>query len=77
MEGYAVTGNYSTAQCLTTGGSDCPGPIEAGTFDEAVRKFMELVPNHGIEKNERNRYISDQAYQNRSSNWNIWAGGGR
>lgn len=34
---------------------------------------MEENPNHGIETNKRNRYISDEAYKNRRSNWSIWA----
>ncbi len=69
VEGYSATGEHSDAQLLT---KDI-GKIEANTFDEAIEKYMKLVPNHGINKETRNGYISDEAFKNRRSNWNIWA----
>ena len=41
--------------------------------DEAVKDYMSKHTNHGIEENGRNRYMSEDAYNNRRSNWNIWA----
>ena len=66
MEGYIATGESSGANLIGTG--------EGETFDDAVKDYMFNNPvDHGIAINERNRYISDEAYKNRRSNWNIWA----
>lgn len=67
VEGYAVTGSRGPARKLTE------QPIMAENFDDAVRQYMASNPDHGIEENGRGRYSSDEDYQNRSSNWNIWA----
>lgn len=67
MEGFAVTGQREDAQCLTK------EPIEAETFDDAVRQYMRDTPDHGIKENTRSQYPSEEGYQKRSSNWNIWA----
>jgi hypothetical protein len=65
MEGYAATCEHGTAQMIGKG--------FGSTFDEAVKDYMSKNPNHGIEENGKNRYISEDAYKNRRSNWNIWA----
>ncbi len=65
MEGYAATGESSGAQLIGDG--------EGNTFDEAVKDYMSKNPEHGIKPNERNGYISEEAYTHRRSNWNIWA----
>jgi len=65
MEGYAATGEYDGAQMIGTG--------FGRTFDEAVTDYMSKNPESGIEMNGRGRYVSELAYQNRRSNWNIWA----
>lgn len=65
MEGYAATGEHGTAQMIGKG--------LGKTFDEAVKDFMSKNPRRGIEENGRNRYMSEDAYKNRRSNWNIWA----
>lgn len=64
IEGYSATGEYGTANKIGNG--------IGITFDEAVKDYMSRKPKHGIEENERSRYISEQAYQNRRSNWRIW-----
>jgi len=65
VEGYAATGERGIAQMIGKGFGN--------TFDEAVEDYMSKNPKHGIEKNDKNRYMNEQAYQNRRSNWNIWA----
>lgn len=65
MEGYRATGESGTAQLIAI--------YEGESFDDAVMNYMEKTPNHGIAKNTRNGYISDKAYENRESNWNIWS----
>jgi hypothetical protein len=65
MEGYAAMGEHGTAQMIGKG--------FGSTFDEAVKDYMSKNPNHGIGENGKNRYISEDAYKNRRSNWNIWA----
>lgn len=65
MEGYIATGESGTAQMIGKG--------EGETFDDAVRDYMSKNPEHGIEENDKDRYINDDAYKNRRSNWNIWA----
>jgi hypothetical protein len=64
-EGYAATGERGAANKVGTG--------IGKTFDEAVKDYMSKHPNHGIEENGRNRYMSEEWYNNRKSNWNIWA----
>ena len=64
-EGYAASGESGTAQMVGKG--------LGSTFDEAVKDYMSKNPNHGIEENSRNRYITEDAYKNRRSNWSIWA----
>jgi len=65
MEGYRATGESSGAQMVGTG--------EGETFDDAVKDYMSKNPKHGIEENGKNRYRTEEAYENRKSNWNIWA----
>lgn len=65
MEGYSATGEHGPAQLIGKGFGN--------TFDEAVKDYMSKDPKHGISENERDRYTTEQAYQNRPSNWNIWA----
>lgn len=68
MEGYRATGESGVATIVGTG--------EGETFDEAVKDFMakdQNNKNHGVEENTRNRYRTQEAYDNRDSNWNIWA----
>jgi len=65
VEGYAATGERGCANMIGKGYGE--------TFDDAVRDYMAKNPNHGIEENGRNRYGSDEWYENRKSNWNIWA----
>lgn len=65
MEGYAATGEHGTATLVGKGTGE--------TFDEAVRDYMSKTPNHGIEEVTRNRYSSEENYNNRKSNWHIWA----
>ncbi len=65
MEGYAATGEQGTATLVGRGTGE--------TFDEAVRDYMSKTPNHGIEEVTRNRYSSEENYNNRKSNWHIWA----
>jgi hypothetical protein len=65
MEGYIATDEQGTAQMIGTGFGN--------TFDEAIQDYMSKNPKHGIQVNGRSRYISEEAYQNRRSNWNIWA----
>ena len=65
VEGYAATGEYGTAQMIGKGFGE--------TFDDAVRDYMSKNTNNGIEVNDRDRYINEESYQKRRSNWNIWA----
>lgn len=64
IEGYRATGESGTAHTIGSGIGE--------NFDEAVKDYMEKNPNNGICKNERNMYHSDESYNNRRSNWNIW-----
>jgi hypothetical protein len=64
MEGYAVTGERGCAQKIGTG--------KGKTFDDAVRDYMNRTPGHLIEPYTRESFISDEAYENRRSNWKIW-----
>ena len=64
-EGYSASGESGTAQMIGKG--------LGSTFDEAVKDYMGKNPNHGINENVRNRYISDESYNKRRSNWSIWA----
>jgi len=65
MEGYAVNEDHGIARRIGRGFGN--------TFDEAIKDYISKNPNHGIKENKRNRYISSKCYQNRRSNWNIWA----
>lgn len=65
VEGYAATCEHGTANKIGEGFGN--------TFDEAVEDYMSKNEDHGIEKNTRSRYTSEEAYKKRSSNWNIWA----
>ena len=64
-EGYAATGERGTAKMIGKG--------VGTTFDEAVKDYMNKNPTHGIKENVRGGYISEEYYQKRRSNWNIWA----
>lgn len=64
-EGYAATGEHQVASKIGEGFGE--------TFDDAVRDYMSKNPNHGIKENTMNRYVSNESYQSRRSNWHIWA----
>ena len=64
MEGFSVTGQYKTAQKIGEG--------IGNNFDEAVKDYMTKNKDHGIEINDRLSYVSENAYKNRRSNYNIW-----
>ncbi len=64
-EGYMATGEHGTAHLV--------GKSYGANFDDAVEHFMDCWPVCGIERNGRGRYVSAEAFENRSSNWNIWA----
>lgn len=63
-EGYAATGERAPAYL------HCE--IEANSFDEAVEKANKEF-NLGAERYTRANFINENAYNNRRSNWNIWA----
>ena len=65
MEGYSATGESGTAQKIGEGTGE--------SFDDAVIDYMSKNSNNGIAKNGRGRYSSDERYEKRRSNWNIWA----
>lgn len=65
MEGYATTGDFEKATMI--------GTSKGFTFDDAIRNYIENNPKSGIKKNKKTRYSNEEAYQNRKSNWNIWA----
>ena len=65
VEGYIATGESGVAQKL--------GSAMGNNFDEAVENYINVTPNTNIEANTRNKYISNEAYINKNSNWNIWA----
>lgn len=71
MEGFRATGQEATATKIWEG--------EAESFDDAVLKMNEeTLIEHGVgaslaEKITRDRFISDEAFENRDSNWHIWA----
>lgn len=65
MEGFIATGQSQGAHKIWEG--------EAIDFDSAVTQYMIEEPTVKVEINTRNRYISDEAYHNRRSNYNIWA----
>ena len=65
MEGYVAQGDSSKAQLIGKGYGE--------TFDDVVKDYMAKNENHGISENSRQRYISEKAYNNRDSKWNIWA----
>lgn len=63
-EGYAATGER--------GDATLHGRFPGKTFDEAV-EYANEHNKLGAERNTRNRYMSDEYWNNRRSNWNIWA----
>lgn len=66
MEGYIATGESGRAQMIGTGKGE--------TFNDAVKDFMKENPtDHRIQENTRKRYTTQEAYDTRDSNWNIWA----
>ena len=69
MEGYAATGEHGTAQQI--------GSYIADSFDEAVQMYINENPSPEpgaeVRINTRSRYGSDEAYENRRSNYNIWS----
>jgi hypothetical protein len=64
MEGFTATDQYSKANMIGKGFGN--------SFDEAVKDYMSKNPEHGIRENNRDRYMSEEYYQKRRSNWNIW-----
>jgi hypothetical protein len=64
MEGYKTNGEEVNDVLIGRG--------YGATFDDAVKDYMIKNPEIGIKENGRNRYMSEQAYQDRTSNWNIW-----
>lgn len=67
-EGYRISGNSSQAEFV--------GEFEAETFDEAVEEYnrtRDKSNTTAAERNTRERYPSNEAYEKRRSNWNIWA----
>lgn len=64
MEGFEATGQSGCAQKL--------GNAKGDTFDDAVRDYMERTPGHLIEAYTRDSFRSDEAYENRRSNWKVW-----
>lgn len=65
MEGYRASGESGGAQLVGKGIGE--------TFDDAVMDYMSKHQKHGIEKETPNGYMSLEHYNNRRSNWNIWA----
>jgi len=66
MEGYRATGEGGPAQLIAT----MPGT----SFDDAIERNIKEHNNpFKIERNTRERYTSQEAYDNRRSNWHIWA----
>ena len=65
IEGFAATGQSQGAHMI--------GSSQGNSFDEAVENYIIKNPDCVIEKNGRGRYMDDEAYANRRSNWNIWA----
>lgn len=64
VSGYVASGQRATARMIGKG---------TGTsFDEAVEDYMSKNPKHGIEKECRNYYSTEEDYINRKINWNIW-----
>jgi hypothetical protein len=63
-EGYVATGEHQRAIKLAE--------AFAETFDDAVKHYMDTTHNHDVNKVTRKRYTSEEAYQNRRSNWEIW-----
>ena len=63
-EGYAATGEHS--------GAHFHGKFPGETFDDAV-EYANKHHKLGAERNGRDRYINDNYYAQRRSNWNIWA----
>ena len=64
MEGFITTGQRGTAKLIGIG--------EGETFDDAVKEYMSKNPGHGIYDPGRNGFTTDEAYDNRDSNWRVW-----
>lgn len=67
MEGFVATGQRGGAQKVNE------HPIMATSFNDAVLQYKELNPTCGIEATTRSRYVSEEAYIDRRSRWEIWA----
>lgn len=63
-EGYAASGESGEAHMI--------GTAKGETFDQAVEEWAK-TSNYKVERNTPERYVSEEAYKNRRSNWNIWA----
>lgn len=63
QEGFMVQGGSCKAFLLTT--------IKAESFDDAVKIYAEKNPGQ-VEKITRERYHTDEDFNNRRSNWMIW-----
>jgi hypothetical protein len=67
-EGYIATGERSSAILLSI--------QQANDFDEAVEKYIatafkkeeKTIPHRA----NRNQFISDEAFENRRTNWYFW-----
>ena len=69
MEGYRATGEVGYAQKI--------GEYDVKTFDEAVEMYIKDHPdikkNCGPQRYTQNNFMSEEAFDNRRSDWNIWA----
>lgn len=63
-EGFCFNGEEQPAQLL--------GKVKAKSFDNAVKVLATHRPQLGIQENTRARYIDDDAYNKRLSNWNVF-----
>lgn len=64
MEGFVATGCSGRASKIGTGLGD--------TFDDAVKDYINRTPNSGVKENSVNKYRTEDSWNNRVSNWNIW-----
>jgi hypothetical protein len=71
MEGYAATGEHGTAHKI--------GEYDADDFDDAVEQHIasldegQILLGYGPRRYTRGNFSSDEAYNNRRADWNIWA----
>lgn len=63
-EGFVATGQRGLAHKV--------GEAEGENFTQAVENYIEANPNCGIESNSRSMYVSEEAYIDRTSRFNIW-----